>query len=59
MYKCPICNKIKDASMDLARHMVMPSGDEILDTKHKAWVNQKNLDLSNGWKPLAELLSGM
>jgi len=56
MIKCPVCNKIKDNSSDLAKHVIMPTGNVELDLKHKKWLEEQNLDLSKGWKPLADLL---
>jgi len=56
MYTCPICNKIKDNAMDLAKHIIMPSRNEILNQQHKDWIESHNLDLSKGFKSLAEFL---
>lgn len=45
--------------MNLAKHMIYPSGDEKIDKEHREWIESKNLDLSKGFKPLAELLASL
>ena len=46
-------------SMDLAKHIIMPTGNNTNDFKHREWREHQNLDLSKGWKPLAELLKSI
>jgi hypothetical protein len=62
-YKCPVCEKLRADTMDLARH-VFGTGDQA----HKDWVDSKGLNFiellliqtmepgNKGYKTLANLL---
>ncbi len=62
-YKCPVCEKLRADTMDLARH-VFGTGDQA----HKDWVDSKGLNFiellliqtmepgNKGYKTLAKLL---
>ena len=62
-YHCPVCNKVSNAALDLARHMI-GRGDKV----HRDWINSKGFKYSEllamqfksfggeGYKALAELL---
>lgn len=58
MITCPICGK-EGKSMDLAKHIIYPTGNIENDLKHKTWLDGQNLDLSKEFKPLADLLETM
>jgi hypothetical protein len=62
-YHCPVCIKVSDTSLDLARHMI-GRGDKV----HRDWINSKGFKYSEllalqfksfggeGYKALATLL---
>ncbi len=62
-YKCPVCEKLRADTMDLARHVFGTS-----DQAHKDWVDSKGLNFiellliqtmepgNKGYKTLANLL---
>jgi hypothetical protein len=62
-YHCPVCIKVSDTSLDLARHMI-GRGDKV----HRDWINSKGFKYSEllalqfksfggeGYKALSQLL---
>jgi hypothetical protein len=62
-YHCPVCIKVSDTSLDLARHMI-GRGDKV----HRDWINSKGFKYSEllalqfksfggeGYKALSTLL---
>jgi hypothetical protein len=62
-YKCPVCIRVSNTALDLARHMI-GRGDKV----HRDWINSKGFKYSElltlqlksfggeGFKALAEVL---
>jgi hypothetical protein len=62
-YQCPVCDKVSNASLDLARHMI-GRGDKV----HRDWISSRGFKFSEllalqfksfggeGYKALAEVL---
>jgi hypothetical protein len=62
-YHCPVCNKVSNTAMDLARHMI-GRGDKV----HRDWISSRGFKFSEflamqfksfggeGYKTLAEVL---
>ena len=62
-YHCPVCNKVSNSALDLARHMI-GRGDKV----HRDWINSKGFHYSEllaiqmrsfgieGYRPLIDLL---
>ena len=40
-YHCPVCNKVSNTSMDLARHMIGRG-----DKEHRDWISAKGFKFS-------------
>jgi hypothetical protein len=40
-YQCPVCNKVSNTSMDLARHMIGRG-----DKEHRDWISAKGFKFS-------------
>ncbi|PIN79928.1 hypothetical protein COV16_01630 [Candidatus Woesearchaeota archaeon CG10_big_fil_rev_8_21_14_0_10_34_8] len=55
MLICPVCNKIKDNSSELARHIIMKLSLQEEDSKHKDWLEKQELNLKIPIKSLTEL----
>lgn len=62
-YQCPVCNKVSNDSMDLARHM-LGRGDKV----HRDWIESKGFKYSQvlrdqlqsfgnkGYQPVADVI---
>ena len=63
VYQCPVCKKISNAGLDLARHMIGRG-----DKEHRDWISSRGFKYSEllalqfksfggeGYKALAEVL---
>lgn len=53
-YKCPVCSKITNSSLDLVRHM-MGRGDK----EHRDWIMTKGFNYSTMLMEQAQSFGGM